>query len=378
MAKVHRIVFWQPTASIHFSAVLRALTDRLEVVLCVVERQIPRRVAQGWPEPEIGDVDLYEIPIIGPIRLFHQLNTDNSLHIFSGTRGYKPIWKVLQLGIRVGAHCALVGETLDWRGWKGIIRYLVSWYDTRFLKDHILFLLAIGHTGKKWYQRVGFPVEKIVEWAYFTELQYDIYPTYQKSDIIRFTFVGRLSREKGIFWLIDSFATLNSKEYEVHLIGDGPLYEEVLRKIPTSITSKFKFYGNIPHHRVLELVASMDYLILPSVGKDGWGAVVNEALQVGTPVIASNYAGASTLLKHPDLGFRVDPNIPESLVGVLNSILNNYEKPSKEKRLRIKMYGQVVSGMSGADYLLEVIRFFTQNGPRIKPNAPWNTWNSIA
>ena len=49
-------------------------------------------------------------------------------------------------------------------------------------------------------------------------------------------------------------------------------------------------------------IAAADLLALPSRW-DGWGLVVNEALAVGVPVIASNACGASDLIRQDVNGY---------------------------------------------------------------------------
>jgi len=48
-------------------------------------------------------------------------------------------------------------------------------------------------------------------------------------------------------------------------------------------------------------MAGYDLVVLPS-RYDGWGAVVNEALQQGVPVLASDNAGASALVRASGAG----------------------------------------------------------------------------
>ena len=55
-----------------------------------------------------------------------------------------------------------------------------------------------------------------------------------------------------------------------------------------------------------------DLLVLPSLF-DGWGAVVNEALQAGMRVLCSTACGAASLLDGRQRGGSFDPDRPESL-----------------------------------------------------------------
>ncbi|MCI5142418.1 MAG: glycosyltransferase, partial [Candidatus Electrothrix sp. ATG1] len=85
-------------------------------------------------------------------------------------------------------------------------------------------------------------------------------------------------------------------------VGDGPLHQEILsaRKNGDSV----HILGWIKDKAVMaRLMASADLFVLPSV-HETWGAVVNEAMTVGTPVLASDKVGAAQdMITHDHNGF---------------------------------------------------------------------------
>ena len=53
--------------------------------------------------------------------------------------------------------------------------------------------------------------------------------------------------------------------------------------------------------KIPEVICESDCLVLPS-RYDGWGAVISEALMVGTPVICSDNCGAANVVTASNVG----------------------------------------------------------------------------
>ena len=130
-------------------------------------------------------------------------------------------------------------------------------------------------------------------------------------------FVGRLVKVKNISFLINSFISAQNKGLKAKLliIGDGPLKVELTSMVKDNQNiilagpiqgMELKFYYNIS-----------DLTILPSL-YEPFGAVVNESLICGTPVLCSVNAGAKTLIKS---GFNGELFNPNSNIEVLSDLI---------------------------------------------------------
>lgn len=118
----------------------------------------------------------------------------------------------------------------------------------------------------------------------------------------RFLFIGRLSKEKNVNFLVDIFNNLN--DYTLTIIGTGPLEKELRNKAKSNIS----FLGQINNNVLKEHFFNNDILILPSI-KETWGLVVEEALFFGMPVIVSSSCGVCELIKNGVNGFIIENNI---------------------------------------------------------------------
>jgi glycosyltransferase involved in cell wall biosynthesis len=102
----------------------------------------------------------------------------------------------------------------------------------------------------------------------------------------RLLFAGRLEHEKGFDLLLDAWRRADV-DGELLVAGSGPI-------APSG--PAVRGLGQVARDDLPELYASADALVLPSVRTatflEPWGLVVNEAMQQGTPVIASDAVGA--------------------------------------------------------------------------------------
>jgi glycosyltransferase involved in cell wall biosynthesis len=116
------------------------------------------------------------------------------------------------------------------------------------------------------------------------------------------------------------------------------------------------------------LMNKCDILILPSLF-DGWGAVVNEALQAGMQVIASEHCGASILLDGEQRG-EVFSFKKDNFAEVLKKWIAKGPL-KKSKRQEIANWSTThISGQVAADYFISVVDY-SLGKEKKRPIAPW-------
>ena len=107
-----------------------------------------------------------------------------------------------------------------------------------------------------------------------------------------FVFIGRLDKMKGIR---DLLKVANRTDYQVLVIGEGPLSKEV------ASAKNVQFLGKIPNSDVKRYIADSIGVINPSILKETMGLVILEAFSQGVPVIMSDIM-VSNLVKHNENG----------------------------------------------------------------------------
>jgi glycosyltransferase involved in cell wall biosynthesis len=151
-----------------------------------------------------------------------------------------------------------------------------------------------------------------------------------KYDGYKIIFVGRLIECKGIPFLLKSFEQIinNNINAKLFLVGDGE-EENKLKKYISELNIKqhvvFLGYRSNPQ----SFIRNADLLVFPS-SEEGFGRVLLEAMDVGTPVIGTRIGGIPEIIEHGVNGFLVDYGDVDSLKRSIIAIL-------KDESLRLKM-----------------------------------------
>jgi phosphatidyl-myo-inositol dimannoside synthase len=367
MSKITSVIFWQPNVSHHTVPVMRELAKYYTVTLCVIERISARRKAMGWAEPDTTGIKVEIISPDKPELNFETFNSDSTVHIFSGTSGYPLLWRAFKRGLRAKARLGFQAETRNWQGFRGVLRIIQSSWEAFRIRSGVSLILAMGDRGVEWYNRVGFQADCIFNWAYFTNRFDHPIVMHPKSTKIKIFYAGRFSPEKGVVPMIEAIKAMPDSNIELHLAGGGPQQSMVEALIAGS--TNITLHGMLPMNVVTTLLTEMDYLIVPSTGKDGWAAVVNEALNVSTPCIVSRNAGAASLIVSERLGYTYDPLKENALIDILKMISKEQLVPDVKQREWIRQHAAKFSPQAGARYLKEIIDHVFLGGKR--PEAPW-------
>lgn len=123
--------------------------------------------------------------------------------------------------------------------------------------------------------------------------------------------VGRVSKEKNL----ETFCELDHTKFDLVLVGDGPILEELKQKYP-----HVRFTGTLRGSDLANEFANADCFVFTSK-KDTYGIVIIEALCNGTPVAAYPVQGPIDILDN-DLG-AMDDNI---YIAIQKALLTNRKK----------------------------------------------------
>lgn len=148
-------------------------------------------------------------------------------------------------------------------------------------------------------------------------------------------YVGRFVRPKGVFDLLEAYATLPQEirqEVGLVLAGDGEERERLRQASDEIRPGKIVFPGFLQRDELAPLYAFAEALLLPT-HSDTWGLVVNEALACGLPVIVTNVAGcAADLVRNGENGFVVAPGNPAGLAETIHAFLRSEARSGMARR----------------------------------------------
>lgn len=140
-----------------------------------------------------------------------------------------------------------------------------------------------------------------------------------------FLVVARCVRKKNLSTAIAAYASYRAAALQrgfvprsLHLLGDGPLRPELEAEVAGRGLEGVRFHGFVMPETVARAMAGARALVLPSV-EEQWGLVVNEALALGLPVLASTRIGAVDGLLRPGInGLLADPHDAEGFAASMS------------------------------------------------------------
>lgn len=185
-------------------------------------------------------------------------------------------------------------------------------------------------------------------------------------------FVGRMIDAKRPMDLLQAFGGLDSDTLDAALVfvGGGPLLEGLRQRAAGLARVVFTDWVKEPE-RVFELMAISSVFALPSQ-HEPWGAVVNEAMASGVPVIASDRVGAAMeLVDSGTNGLVVPVGDVRGFATAIESLLAD-----EAHRARLGRAGQATALahghefaagnlVKGAGYAVNVRRKGSSNSPEI-------------
>jgi glycosyltransferase involved in cell wall biosynthesis len=361
------LTFWTNIVSPHQAAYIRELANVHRVTIVADKRITADRVALGWDTPDCGRAEVVIEPNrASALKLAHA--GDRSVHLLSGYRGCTLSGFVLREAVpdtRVG----IIAEGCDFRGFPGSLRKIRCRWDVWRNRSRVDFALAMGFLGERWWRNCGLPRSRVFPFGYVVEkpgIREPQIPGGQSE--VRVIYLGQFTGRKGVDVLLRALALCKQAPWQADLVGSGPL-EAMLRKMGSDlgIAGCVRFLKAQQQSEAMRMVAQSDLLVLPS-HYDGWGAVVNEALMRGVPVICTSACGASDLIRCPWLGSVVAPGSTESLRRALTGWITRGPRTAALSD-KIRAWSRCIEGESVASYFLRVLDHVYEGGPR--PVAPW-------
>jgi glycosyltransferase involved in cell wall biosynthesis len=366
-----RLIFWQGSLSIH-SSYIRALASRpgWDVTVIAERRMKPQRKALGCVVPDFGQARLV-IASENPEALALEQYPEDTIHVLEGMRGFSMVRRVLPLLSKRSAHVGVVFESGDASGFKGGLRRILYTWQGLAHSSGIDFFLAMGSQGVGWYRKCLFPNSKIYRFGYVTAPADGRGPERMQigtTDKVTLGFLGSLIPRKGGDLLIRALAGLTDRSWRLIIVGDGgsrSSWEQLAAQ--GGIADQVTFTGVLLNAEAKAILGDLDLFVLPS-RFDGWGAVVNEALMQGVPVVCSDRCGARDLLSDSWRGEAFKAGSMEGLREVLRTWIGR-GKRTPELAERIKTWSRCIEGASVADYFAHVLEHVYNGAPR--PTAPW-------
>lgn len=147
------------------------------------------------------------------------------------------------------------------------------------------------------------------------------------DDAFVFIYLGRLTRDKGVFELIEAFCNLNDSNSYLLFVGpDEDDFQIQINAFSSVNLDRVRFVGlsKVPER----YLAASDVLCLPS-HREGFGSVIIEAAAMGLPAIASNIYGISDAVVNLQTGLLHQPKNISDIKSCMEKLIQSSDLVAK-------------------------------------------------
>lgn len=177
----------------------------------------------------------------------------------------------------------------------------------------------------------GISQEKIIKVPYGIDFEKFGYTNRENNGKFSLIFVGQISLQKGIGYLLKAWKILNIYPKKAELLLVGNVSPECEKMVQDAIKSdlSIKLIGPVRHDQLSQLYARADAFVLPSV-QEGLAMVIGEAMASALPVICTTRTGGLELINDGQEGFVVQPGDEQALSAKIELL---YKNPDQVKAM---------------------------------------------
>lgn len=178
---------------------------------------------------------------------------------------------------------------------------------SRFLKNKVR---EMGFKGKVFYL------------PYFINFE-AYHPRYdwKENSIVYF---GRLSREKGLFTLIEAMRRL--PDITLKIIGEGPLKESIGQRARDLGLKNIIMLGYMSGEKLKEEICKSMFVVLPSEWYENYPFAIIEGFALGKPAVGSRTGGIPELVIDNETGITFKLGDPDDLSAKINELVGRPDK----------------------------------------------------
>lgn len=236
--------------------------------------------------------------------------------------------------------CRIAGIPVLLRGESNLLASREAWkrvakvVGALVLKRVLAGAVAIGTLNREYYLHYGMPEDRVFWAPYAVDNDFfreraaaarDVARTWKEAlgippDATVVGFAAKLSAVKSADTLIEAFGRAAVPKTALVLVGDGPLRSELELKARGFPGASIHFAGFANQSQMPAAYALADVFVLPSVFEP-WGLAINEAMNMGCAIIASDQCGSAPDLVGRDNGWVFEAGNVDALTGILAQAL---------------------------------------------------------
>lgn len=280
--------------------------------------------------------------------------------------------------------------------WKAISpRGLIKKYHDhiRYGKSQVYLLCAGGYVASDFHLIGAYP-NKMFQWGYFPKFYHyhvdNLMEKKAKNPCVKLLFSGRFIDWKHAEDALLCASYLHNKGYDFSLtmIGDGPLKSQLIQKAhDLSLENHVTFLPFMKPEEVRAHMEETNIYLFPSDYQEGWGVVLNEAMNSGCAVVANIGIGSAPVLIQPEKnGFVYKNHHRNQMFKQVEKLMNSPELREELGRNAYYTIEQQWNPKNCGEKLLKLCYNlyqgkveFEEHGPisKAKPISPWRMYGSL-
>lgn len=214
--------------------------------------------------------------------------------------------------------------------------------------------IVLSEFSRKKFIEGGLPPERLIVKPNFAV---DRGGSSEREDYV--VFIGRLSKEKGLFTLLNAWRDL--RNIPLIIIGTGPLYQQLYEMIENENLDNIKMVGQLANADAIEIIKRARFLVFPTELYETFGRVIVEAYCAGLPVVASRIGAVAELVRDSETGLQFTPGDAAELAAKVRWLWNHPEESKHIGRNARKDYEQKYTPERNYQMLMDIYRRALEN-----------------
>ena len=206
-----------------------------------------------------------------------------------------------------------------------LLKILKVWLHRKIIKNNVDTFITPSGNLKLWIER-SLCVNNVEVIANSIETSNICYKPVTDTKIL--LYIGRLSKEKGIEYLIKAMPSIRKEipEAKLVIVGIGP-EKKKLEKLAAQIGAdrNLTFTGWVNDSDIIKHFHNAEIIIVPSYWAENFSLVTLEAMANGRPIVISNIFGLSERIENDDVGFLFEAGNSKDLADKVIKLLSDFE-----------------------------------------------------
>lgn len=202
----------------------------------------------------------------------------------------------------------------------------------KYRRQNVCMLCAGAYTASDFHLIGAYP-DKMFKWGYFTKLRTyseEQFASMKPQDgVMHIVWAGRFIPLKHPEYVVRLAKTLRDRGHKfcVHMLGDGELEPKIRQDVESlELTENFTFYGYTAPEQVRDVMEKCHIHLFTSNYLEGWGAVINEAMNSGCVEVVNAQVGAAPyLIRHGENGLVYPDDRYESMEELVLNLFGDWD-----------------------------------------------------